>query len=106
METRMSAVVTIKPHPLYGGIPFDKEVKFDTGAARTMVSEDLIHLFGTMEATVLSPVVSVNDRLLRCVGLVEFSVEFVQRIGLGFPVTPGGDHLQIPDVDGPGVHEN
>ena len=72
----MSAVVRIKPHPSYGGIPFDKEVKFDTGAIRAMVSEDLIYLFGTMEEAVPLPMVYVSGQELRCTGLVEFFAEF------------------------------
>ena len=76
MDTSMLVMVRINPRPLYWGTPFDREVTFDTGADRAMISQDLVKLFSTMETVSPSPVVTFNGQDLICTGLVEFSVEF------------------------------
>lgn len=55
------------------------EVEFDSGVKRAMVSADLVWLFGSMETASPSPVASVNSQDVRCTGLVDFSMEYVDR---------------------------
>jgi hypothetical protein len=94
---------------LYGGIPFDREVKFDTGATRAMILEDLIQLFGTMETIRLSPMVSQWPGFdVRWVGGVFSGVcrEFMLCSGMGLLSTPGYNYPRIPDNARPGIYEN
>jgi hypothetical protein len=72
-------VVAIFPHPRYGGEPFEKEVEFEPDIERAMVSEDLIGLFGSMEMVSPSLAASVNGQNVKCTGLVDFSMGYVDR---------------------------
>ena len=72
-------VVAISPHPRYGGEPFEREAEFEPDIERAMVSEDLVGLFGSVEMVSPSPVASVNGQRMKCTGLVDFSVVYVDR---------------------------
>ena len=84
IDPKMPAVV-FYPHPRYRG-PFSKEVEFNSGVKRTMMSADLVWLFVSMET---SPVASVSSQDMRCTGFVDgISRQDMQDGNLGQPGAP------------------
>jgi hypothetical protein len=91
----MYAIAQLIPRQEFGRRPFDRQVLINTQFGRTIVSEDMEYLLGTMEVvTAPGPVDlrNANGQKMSCMGIISFSIKFLMPNGTDFEDNVGDTH--------------
>ena len=83
----MHAVARVIPRQEFGRRPFDRKVLINTQFGRTIISEDMEYLLGTMEVVTAPGPVDLRDangQEMSCTGIISFSMKFLMPNGTDF----------------------
>jgi hypothetical protein len=78
----MHAVAQLIPRQEFGRQPFDRKVSIDTQFRRTIISEDMEYLLGTMEVVTAPGPVDLRDangQEMSYTGVISFSMKFLSQ---------------------------
>jgi hypothetical protein len=86
-DAEMHAIAWLIPRQEFGRRPFDRQVLINTQFGRTIISEDMEYLLGTMEVVTAPGPVDLRDangQEMSCTGIISFSMKFLMPNGTDF----------------------